>query len=217
MEEQERASNELTDCVKNISAYTEARLQSNITCLDTGDGMILAFEGNPTAPAQAALQIAQCRGPAPDRQIRMGLHSGPVTRVTDINGHPNFKGVGVNVAQRIMDCAAGGHIMLTEHYASIIRSYEGWSERIIPRGTQIAKHGLKIRVCELRHDFAGKIPLSEKLHQPIRPVPAAVRWLGILALIALCATSIWTVVMYGPPSSGDIAGSSAGGGGLPNK
>ena len=185
MEAQKKASCELADCVAATSFFRSCTENKIITCMDTGDGMAIAFEGDPTKPAYASVEIADCRGHSPERPIRMGIHSGPVTRVRDINGKNNFKGVGMNVAQRVMDCAVPGEITMTEHYASILRSYEGWDERIVSLGTYTVKHGLKLRVCELRHPFSPRLPMSVILHRDIPPLKPLVRWTAILLVLSL--------------------------------
>lgn len=183
MEEQKRSSRELAESVMETAGFRIGIETGVLTCLDTGDGMALVFEGDPTAPALTSLEVAACRGCSPKRPIRMGIHSGPAMRVLDINGKVNFKGVGVNVTQRVMDCAIPGQITMTEHYASILRSYEGWNERILSRGPYTVKHGLRIRVCELLYPFSPKMPLSYHLHKELPAVPYGARWLGICLLL----------------------------------
>jgi class 3 adenylate cyclase len=195
MEDQQRASSDLTKCVRRGAIFQTAFRSGALTCLDTGDGMAIAFEGNPTAPAFMAIEIADCRGKSPDYAIRMGIHSGPAIRVRDINGMQNFKGVGMNVTQRVMDCGDDGQIMMTEHYASILRSYEGWSTHIAYRGTQTVKHGVKLRVCELIHQHSPRHLLADALLRELPSVSAAIRWIGILATIAAFTVCLYATLM----------------------
>lgn len=193
MEAQERASIELTECVAETATYKRSIESSRLTCLDTGDGMALIFEGHPVTPAEASLEIAASRGMKPRWPIRMGIHSGPVTRVSDINGKQNFKGEGINTAQRVMDCAGGGRIMLTDRYATILRSYEGWKSRTVDQGVRTVKHGAQLRVWELKHDYSPKQQLSEVLHRELPPLSKPVRWAAILLCIALYACAMLVI------------------------
>jgi class 3 adenylate cyclase len=152
MAAQRDATEELKACVMKTLTYGQALETGTLTCLDTGDGMALVFEGNPTAPAFAALELAQATGSCAKHSVRMGLHSGPAIRVRDINDRQNFKGVGLNVTQRVMDAAGCGQIMMTQHYADVLSCYEGWSNLIFPRGVRKVKHGLRLRICELWHE-----------------------------------------------------------------
>jgi class 3 adenylate cyclase len=211
MEAQLRASAELAQAVRACKTFEASEHYGAVTCMDTGDGMVLAFEGEPTAPAVLALELAGARGRRPDSEIRMGLHSGPVMRVRDINSRTNYKGVGMNVAQRVMDCALAGQITLSEHHATILRSYTGWTERIDTVGTVTVKHGLKLRICEIRHDHAPRETLSHKLHRELPPLHPTIRWLSILALIAFLAAGTWSLSYQAfsfTPNYEDVAASS---------
>lgn len=196
MEGQEQASCELTEIVQATDGFKHGIESGTLTCMDTGDGMVLAFEGDPTAPAYASLQIAIARGSSPERPIRMGLHSGPVVRVRDINGRFNFKGVGMNVAQRVMDCAHGGQITMTEHYASLLRSYDGWGERIVSRGEFTVKHGLKLRVCELLHPYSPKQHFQGALRQNLTPVSKTAKMFGLSTVVAVSGLNLYFLATW---------------------
>ncbi len=208
MEKQYEASCDLSECVQETNTYKRALATGIVTCMDTGDGMVLAFEGNPLTPANLSLEIAHARGFSPNRPIRMGLHSGPAMRVVDINGRPNYKGVGINVAQRVMDCAIGGQITMTEHYASILRSYDGWAERIASRGTHTVKHRLRLRICELLHPFAPKQPMKAVLSRDLPAVPALVRRLGIAVVLGASFLNFWFLAPW-PNAAKDSGQNSA--------
>lgn len=189
-EQQECAAEQLVADVKLTLAYQRGIERGNLTCLDTGDGMALVFEGDPLAPAFAALELANTRGPEPKRPLRMGLHSGPVMRVFDINNRTNFKGVGINVAQRVMDCAISGQIVMTEHFASILASYDGWSSLLLERGTHRAKHGLKLRVCELKHEYSPRLLSAEVIRRHIKISPI-MRLLKLILFVLAWLSSLW--------------------------
>lgn len=196
MEKQYEASCDLAECVQGTNTFHRALQNGIVTCMDTGDGMALAFKGDPLLPARLSLEIAHARGFEPERPIRMGLHSGPVMCVQDINDKPNYKGVGMNIAQRVMDCAIGGQIALTEHYASILRSYDGWSEKIVYRGIQTVKHGLKLRVCELLHPFAPRQPMKAVLSRELPAMPTFVRLAGLGVVMGALFLNAWLIIAW---------------------
>src|SRR4029434_7676884 len=77
-------------------------------------------------PARCAIEISEALKTHPDIQLRMGVHSGPINQVTDVNDLVNVAGTGINVAQRVMDCADAGHILLTKHVADDLAQYRHW-------------------------------------------------------------------------------------------
>lgn len=192
MEEQSRAERELRSAASRTEGFELGLRNGELTSLDTGDGFAFAFEGNPLAPAKVALELAALLADASFR-VRIGLHSGPVARCLDIAGKPNVKGVGMNVAQRVMDAATPGQILISEHFASVLRSFDGWPNLVVPLGARKVKHGLRLRLCELTHPNGPKrSALAGLLTQEIPPVPLSVKWLGILLIFAACAGSLWS-------------------------
>lgn len=92
-----------------------------------------------------------------------------------------------------MDCANGGQIMLSDHYSTILGSYEGWTSRTVDHGVRAVKHGVKLRVWELKHEHSPRKPLSEILHRELPPVSKPVRWTVILLFVALYASAMFFI------------------------
>src|SRR5512142_1491734 len=99
MEEQARSIRQLRQIVRETPEFHRAQEQDELRCLDTGDGMALLFFRDPLAPAQCAIETARALRTHPGLAVRTGIHSGPVSRVPDINGRENFSGSGLNTAQ----------------------------------------------------------------------------------------------------------------------
>src|SRR6266536_3508489 len=108
---------ELNRIVRSTECFRAAESTGKLIRVPTGDGMALLFFRSPEEPAQCALEISQALKNYPQIQLRMGVHSGPVNQVTDVNDRTNIAGAGINVAQRVMDCGEAGHILLSKHLA----------------------------------------------------------------------------------------------------
>src|SRR5205823_12205112 len=100
---------ELNQIVRNTECFRAAEASGKLIRVSTGDGMALAFFHSPEEPVRCALQISKALQNHPSIRLRMGVHSGPVTRVTDVNDNTNIARSGINVAQRVMDCGDAGH------------------------------------------------------------------------------------------------------------
>ena len=142
MEEQDRVSRELRTLVRATPEFQRAEVRGELIGSDTGDGMALIFFRDPLAPVQCALEIARCLKTRPHLLLRMGVHSGPITRVPDINGNENVSGAGINMAQRVMDCGDGGHILLSAVSADMVRSFESYDNCLADLGDVGVSHGI---------------------------------------------------------------------------
>ena len=131
--------------------------------LPTGDGMALVFRNGLEEPAQCALEIARALKEHPEIQVRMGIHSGPVSKVTDLNGRTNIAGAGINLAQRVMDCGDAGHILLSRHVVEDLAQFRQWSQRLHDLGECEVKHGLKLSLTNLFGDDFGNAAVPAKL------------------------------------------------------
>src|SRR5205814_2725575 len=117
---------ELTEAVRSSEQYQKAETAGRFIKISIGDGMALVFYTSPEAPAQCAVEISRFLKEHPRLQLRMGIHSGPVSGVVDVNERANLTGAGINMAQRVMDCGDAGHILLSKHVAEDLDEYEQW-------------------------------------------------------------------------------------------
>src|SRR6266702_626004 len=121
--EQHELLQELNQIVRATEAFRVAEAAGKLIRLPTGDGMALAFATTPEAPVQCALGISKALKSHPELRVRMGIHSGPVSEITDLNEQANIAGAGINIAQRVMDCGDSGHILLSKHVADDLEQY----------------------------------------------------------------------------------------------
>src|SRR5258707_6445205 len=132
--------------VRGTEQFRAAEAEGKLLRLPTGDGGALVFRTTPEAPVLCALEIARELKNHPELRVRMGIHSGPVNEITDLNEQANIAGAGINVAQRIMDCGDAGHILLSRHVAEDLEHYPRWRSSLHELGEFEVKHGLRLHV-----------------------------------------------------------------------
>jgi len=165
MSEERQLLRDLQKFVLGTSEVARAQKKNWLISLPTGDGMALVFFGDVEAPVRCALELSRTLATsAPKISLRMGVHTGPVYRVADINFNSNVAGGGINVAQRVMDCGDGGHILVSATVAEVLREIGNWSDSLHDLGEVRVKHGLKLRMSNLYGEGFGnpKIPTKVK-------------------------------------------------------
>src|SRR5512140_95676 len=150
--EQHGKVDELNGIVRLSEQFQKAEAANRILKIPTGDGMALVFYKSPEEPARCAFEITRALKDNPRLQVRMGIHSGPVSGVVDVNERTNVVGAGINLAQRVMDCGDAGHILLSRHVAEDLEEYEQWRPLLHDLGSCEAKHGTRIGVVNLYTD-----------------------------------------------------------------
>jgi len=145
----------LKEIVRGTEQFRLAEAEGKLMRLPTGDGGALVFRNSPEAPALCALEISQALKNHPELRVRMGIHSGPVNEITDLNEQANIAGAGINMAQRVMDCGDAGHILLSKHVAEDLEHYARWRPHLHDLGECEVKHGEVISVVNLYTDDAG--------------------------------------------------------------
>jgi TolB-like protein/Tfp pilus assembly protein PilF len=189
---------EQLEILRKIARATEqfraADAERKLLRLPTGDGGALVFRTTPEAPVSCALEISKELKKHPELRVRMGIHSGPVNAITDLNEQSNIAGAGINIAQRVMDCGDAGHILVSKHVAEDLEHYPRWQPYLHDLGECEVKHGSRIAIVNFYTDDAGNPALPEKF-KPSRPVAPQARpkrmklvaavAIGIAALAAL--------------------------------
>jgi TolB-like protein/Flp pilus assembly protein TadD/class 3 adenylate cyclase len=160
--EQGEVLQQLNQIVRNTTQFRMAEASGELIRLPTGDGMILVFLHSAEAPVQCAIEISEALRSYPKIQLRMGVHSGPVNQITDVNDKSNLAGAGINVAQRIMDCGDAGHILLSKRVADDLAHYRQWQSCLHDVGEFEVKHGVKVHVVNLYTDDLGNAALPGK-------------------------------------------------------
>src|SRR5947208_3098782 len=201
--EQSGLVRELNERVSGTREFREAEAEGKLIRLPTGDGMALVFRDSPEAPAQCALEIARALKEHPRIALRMGIHSGPVNEVTDVNQRQNIAGAGINMAQRVMDCGDAGHILVSKHVTEDLEQHDRWRPLLNELGSCEVKHGVRIDIANLYSDEVGNPELPKKF-QALKRHRSHVRWaavaIGLLVVTAL-AVAVLSFLRKGPARS----------------
>src|SRR6266705_2390466 len=176
--EQHARVEELNEVVRLSEQFRKAEAAGRLLKIPTGDGMALVFYKSPEEPAQCAVEISRALKGNARLQVRMGIHSGPISGVVDVNERTNVAGAGINMAQRVMDCGDSGHILLSRHVAEDLAEYERWRPFLHDIGTFELKHGVTVSGSNFSSDEVGYLQLPTKL-QAVRKRRAHVRWAEI--------------------------------------
>ncbi|MGI8482214.1 MAG: adenylate/guanylate cyclase domain-containing protein, partial [Chthoniobacterales bacterium] len=211
--EQRTLLDTLNPIVRGTDAFRSAEAAGRLIKIATGDGMALVFYRSPEEPVECALDISRALKEHPQLGVRMGVHSGPVSGVVDVNERANVAGAGINMAQRVMDCGDAGHILLSKHVAEDLEEYGHWQPHLHDLGECEVKHGVRVRVVNLYTGELGNSQLPQKfkrLRRPVQRVAAASKRTGIpwheaVIMLLLIATVIAGAVMFrrrsAPPSN----------------
>src|SRR6516225_3154232 len=149
--------------VRGTEEFKGAEAEGKLLRLPTGDGGALVFRTTPEAPVLCAREIAKELKNRPELRVRMGIHSGPVNAITDLNEQANIAGAGINIAQRVMDCGDAGHILLSKHVAEDLEHFPRWQPYLHELGDCEVKHGVRVSLVNLYTDDAGNAALPARL------------------------------------------------------
>ena len=165
LDEQRELVEHLTEIVRNTEQVRAAEAADKLIRLPAGDGMALVFFNSPEAPVQCAIEITKKLKQHPQLKLRMGIHSGPVNEVQDVNGRANVAGAGINIAQRVMDCGDTGHILLSKRVAEDLTQSRQWRPYLHDLGDCAVKHSVPISIVNLYTDEIGNAQLPQKVKQ----------------------------------------------------
>ena len=187
MDEQQKTMRRLQRAVRATPEFIRAQAAEKLTRLPTGDGMALVFSGDPEAPLRCAIELTRgLKGPS-EIPLRMGIHSGPLYRMADINANRNVAGGGINIAQRVMDCGDAGHILVSEEVAKMLDQLTNWAGSFQDLGDTAVKHGLRLHIYNFNFQGVGNpalprgipAPVAETISsisaEPQTPLPEALR------------------------------------------
>src|SRR5882724_8912590 len=162
VDEQSDCSDRLNQIVRRTSQFRAAEAEGKLIRLPTGDGMVLVFFTSPEAPVRCAVEIAKALKDCSDFGLRMGIHSGPVNKISDVNDRSNLAGGGINIAQRIMDCGDAGHILLSKRVAEDLEQHSKWRSHLQDFGECEVKHGVRVNVANLCSAEVGNAAMPGK-------------------------------------------------------
>src|SRR6266550_3458151 len=198
---------QLNQIVRSTECFRSAEASGKLNRVPTGDGMALLFSHSPEEPVRCALEISRALQDHPRIRLRMGVHSGPVNRIIDVNDKTNFVGSGINVAHRVLDCGDAGHILLSAHVAEDLAQYPHWQPCLHDLGKCEVKHGLRLHLFNLIKENLGNPQVPEKLRRRrrwkqqsdiVRPVslPRRPRSLLVLALVVAALAMVITSLTF---------------------
>src|SRR6266498_4402745 len=159
--QQSEQMQKLREIVRGTDQFRTAEAEGKLLRLPTGDGGALVFRTSPEAPVLCALEISKALKSHPELPVCMGIHSGPVNEITDLNEQANIAGAGINIAQRVMDCGDAGHILLSKRVADDLEEYAQWRSLLHELGECEVKHGARISVVNLYTDNLGNPELPQ--------------------------------------------------------
>lgn len=202
---EQRARREtLNEIVRRTETFQQADATGTLIKSPTGDGMALVFRGSQEEPLECAIEVSRALRSHPELPLRIGIHSGPVNAVTDINETTSVAGAGINMAQRVMDCGDAGHILLSKRAAGDLESYPQWRDDLHDLGQVEVKHGVKLDVVNFYNNEVGNSKLPEKIKRAEQERDLAVRRIatkrrqrlvivlaGILILLVVLGVSTW--------------------------
>ncbi|MEY2495032.1 MAG: hypothetical protein QOJ45_1524 [Verrucomicrobiota bacterium] len=195
IDQQSELLGQLNQVVRGTEQFRAAEAAGKLVRLPTGDGMALAFFTTVDAPVRCALEIAEALKSRPKIQLRMGVDSGPVDQIMDVNDRPNVAGAGINMAQRVMDCGDAGHILLSKRVAADLAQYSKWQPHLHDLGEAEVKHGVVVSLVNLYTENVGNPAVPEKVKRAqrveiLRGRKLLRRQLGYAALVLLIALAV---------------------------
>ena len=192
--EQSRIMSELKRIVRSTARLQQAEANGKLVCVPTGDGMLLVFFNEPEAPIVCAMEISAAIKNHPEIRLRMGIHSGPVNQVLDVNERANVAGAGIDMAQRVMDCGDAGHILLSKRVADDLAPFPRWNPHLHDLGECEVKHGRKVSLVNFYTDTVGNPELPKKCAlakaKPLLPRRRALIGATVLLILALVIGSL---------------------------
>src|SRR5438876_7172082 len=193
--DQHAAVEELNRIVRATEQFQKAEVAERLIKIPTGDGIALVFYTSPEAPAQCAVEISRVLKEHPRLQLRMGIHSGPVSGVVDVNERANLTGAGLNIAEQVMDCGDAGHILLSKHVAEDLEEYERWRPLLHDLGSCEVKHGMRVSVVNLHDDQFGNAKPPRKF-ETVQKCRARLRWAATAAALLALAAIVVGITMF---------------------
>ena len=153
--EQSETLRQLNQVVRDTAQVKAAEAAGRLIRIPTGGGMALGFFTTPDAPLRSAIEISQALKSLPNIPVRMGINSGPVDEIVDVNERSNLAGTGITMAQRVMDCGDAGHILLSKRSADDLAQYGRWRPHLHELGQCELKHGVRLDVVNFHSNEAG--------------------------------------------------------------
>src|ERR1700682_4646618 len=194
--EQSEQIQKLKEIVRGTEQVRLAEAEGKLLRLPTGDGGALVFRTSPEAPVLCAMEIAKALKSHPELRVRMGIHSGPVNEISDLNEQANIAGAGINIAQRVMDCGDAGHILLSKRVADDLEQYPQWRSQLHDLGECEVKHGMRLHVVNIYRDELGNPNPPDKFRSAAQTSQVRLKpsFVGIIAVVLLVGVAIVAMI-----------------------
>lgn len=142
-------------------------------CLSTGDGMAVAFFGDPRYSVYLTLELDErikaynSEASIEDQfEVRMGTNQGMVYIIKDINERNNLAGDGINRAQRVMDCGDNGHLLISQSFADALTHADSSMANLFhPLGEFEVKHGQKVTIANIYDEEHGNSEMPTRMRR----------------------------------------------------
>src|SRR6516162_6146651 len=193
--EQREQLQALNEIVRNTAQFRASDASGMLVRIPTGDGMALIFRDSVEAPVRCAVEISEAMKTHPEIHLRMGIHSGPVSEVTDVNERTNIAGAGIDIAQRVMDCGDEGHILLSKHVADDLAPHPRWNRHLHDLGECEVKHGARASVVNFYGDQFGNATQPGKF-PTVQKRRARLRWVGGAAALLALTMIVGGIAMF---------------------
>jgi class 3 adenylate cyclase len=208
IDQQTELVKELNEKVRNTEEFRAADAAGKLIRIATGDGMALAFFSSPDAPVRCALQLSDAVRQSPRLKLRMGIHSGPVDKLVDVNERSNVAGAGINTARRVMDCGDAGHILLSGRVADDLGQFGKWQPQLHNLGEVQVKHGVRLDIVNLYTESVGNAAIPKKIAEAkrnaARRVKVRVFLLALGILVAAAALFLLQRAKSTRPGAGGL-------------
>jgi CHASE2 domain-containing sensor protein/class 3 adenylate cyclase len=203
IDQQKEVVQQLNHHVRNSEQFRRADAAGKLIRISTGDGVALAFFTSPDAPVRCAIEVSKAVRNSSALQLRMGIHSGPVDQLSDVNERSNLAGTGMNMAQRIMNCGDAGHILLSQRVADDLVQYTKWRPQLHDLGEVELKHGVRVSLVNLYTDEVGNPAVPQELRhavgtKPIKKARVPVRSRRLLATVCISCTALVMCLRFLP-------------------
>jgi len=207
IDQQKEVVQQLNRHVRDSEQFRRADIAGKLIRIPTGDGMVLAFFTSPDAPVRCAIEVSKAARNSSALQLRMGIHSGPVDQLSDVNERSNLAGTGINMAQRIMSCGDAGHILLSQRVAEDLIQYTKWRSQLHDLGDVEVKHGVRVSVVNLYTDEVGNPEVPQSLRRavgrkPIEKSRVPIRSQRLLAMICVSCAALVMSLRFVPAVPG---------------
>jgi adenylate cyclase len=194
MHEQSEQLQKLKEIVRGTEQFRLAEAEGKLLRLPTGDGGALVFRTTLEAPVLCAIEISKALKKHPSLRVRMGIHSGPVNEISDLNEQANIAGAGINIAQRVMDCADAGHILLSKHVAEDLEDFARWRPYLHAIGECAVKHGRTVSLVNFYDGEIGNPQLPSKCSAFLKTTPSKPRFISRPVIVAAATVLILALV-----------------------